>query len=497
MDMGGYRNFNINVYGLVNGSSNYVLNYTSNNISQINFRRGVITINISTVGVAYSNNNSQLHFNVYRWGLPTTVFGNVFPYISNADYTLQYEYTIMNSVIYTNLLNVFPRLATRTPQISSIVRNVVLNGTASSNCFWRGTPVRVSWNNYSFFPFGAVGAPNLNPEVQIDVVVNSVTVGQYYAPFLQSTMTIQAPYLTNQLVPVVPTTVKTYIVGNPNDVATTQFFTILPTFDSVTVTPAGGNFIGGQELVAITDSNRYPLNGLNPNVVFTNVLNYSSFNGDPLYGAPNLVNGLLNSAGARGYTATSITVGASNIPGNFQETSAASGYADFYVNLVGYFAPLNNLQALNSQITVTLSNISNSYTFLATNIVQQVGSLYRLYNTGVAKGSNTFTSGSAAITYKYTPVTAISSFTGYTESSFVGPTSAGTPDPITRAVVSPNLTTPMDAVSTLTFYNLIGGPITAGQTAGMSITGSLTFNLSTFASTVTTTSATSAQVFRF
>lgn len=500
MDMGAYRNFYINVYNLSNGLSDYKLNYTSNILSFMDYRRGVITINVSTVGQAYSNNNSLLHFNVYRWGMPTTIFGNLYPFISNADYMLQYEYTIINSIVYTNLLNVFPRLAVRNAQISSIVRNVNVNGAAfySSTCFWRGTPVLVSWSNYNFSPYSTLGAPNLNPEVQVDVVVGGSTVAQYFSPFSQSSITIQAPYLTNQTVPLIPTTVNTYIVGNSTDIATTSFNTILPTFDYIYAYSPVAGFAGGQELVAITDSNRYPLYGIAPNVYITNTLNYSSFNNDPQYSAPNFTNGLLNSAGARGYTPSTILVGNSNIAGQFQETSATSGYADFYVNLPTYFEPLKTLQAFNSRITFTISSATNSYTFFGSNISSMSGGSYRLFHTGIPKTSNTFTSGSASIRYNYSPVFAISSFTGFTERSFVGPVSAGNPDPsVITEMPSVGLTPINDPVSTLTFYNVIGGPITSNETAGMRLQGTVSYGGNNFTSTFVTTNATSAQVFRF
>lgn len=502
MDMGAYRNFYINVYNLSNGLSDYKLNYTSNTLSFLDYRRGVITINISTVGQAYSNNNSLLHFNVYRWGIPTTIFGNTYPFISNADYMLQYEYTIINSVIYTNLLNVFPRLSVRNAQISSIVRNVNSNGTLTSNCFWRGTPVLVSWSNYNFSPYSTLGAPNLNPEVQVDVVVGGSTVAQYFSPFSQSSITIQAPYLTNQSIPFLTTTVNTYIVGSINDATTTTFNTLLPTFDYIYAYspgyPAATGFVGGQELVAITDNNRYPLNGLVPNVYRTSPSNYPSFSNDPQYSASNFTNGLLNSVGARGYTPSTILVGPSNTVGRFQENSATSGYADFYVNLPTYFEPLTTLQAFNSQITFTISSATNSYTFLGANITQVSGGLYRVFNTGVPKASNTFTSGSASIRYNYSPVFAISSFTGFTESSFVGPVSAGNPDPaVITEIPNIGLTTLNDSVSTLTFYNLIGGPITSNETAGMRLQGSVLYGGNNFSSTFLTTNTTSAQVFRF
>jgi hypothetical protein len=496
LDMASYRNFNVNVYNLSNGD--YQLNYDPNVLAFLDYRRGVITLNISTVG--QSSKTNLLHFNVYRWGMPTTVFGNIYPYISNADYSLQYEYTIINRMIYANLLNVFPHLAIQNTQVVPITPNVKINGSLSSNYFWRGTPVRISWSNYSFFPFGQVGAPPFDPEVEVDVIVNGSVVQQYFAPFTQSSITIQAPYLKNQTSPLITTSVRSYIVGDVNNVQTNSFVTVLPTFDTIYLRSPGypvvTGFVGGQELVSVSDSGKFALNGLTPTMFITNSSNYKSFNNDPIYSANNLLNGILNTAGARGYTPSTITVGPSNVVGQFQEMSLNSGYPDFYINLPGYFAPLNRLQTFNSQITFTINNVTNSYSFLAQNIVQQTGGLYRISNNTISKTSNTFTSGTANLSYTYSPVFAISSFTGFTESTFVGPTSAGNWDSVIARIQDIGLTNTVDPVSTLTFYNVINGPITSNQTSGMTIEGTVVFNGVQYSSTFTVTNQTSAQIFR-
>jgi hypothetical protein len=432
--------------------------------------------------------------------MPTTVFGNIYPYISNADYSLQYEYTIINRMIYANLLNVFPHLAIQNTQVVPITPNVKINGSLSSNYFWRGTPVRISWSNYSFFPFGQVGAPPFDPEVEVDVIVNGSVVQQYFAPFTQSSITIQAPYLKNQTSPLITTSVRSYIVGDVNNVQTNSFVTVLPTFDTIYLRSPGypvvTGFVGGQELVSVSDSGKFALNGLIPTMFITNSLNYKSFNNDPIYSANNLLNGILNTAGARGYTPSTITVGPSNVVGQFQEMSLNSGYPDFYINLPGYFGALNTLQSFNSQITFTIKNVTNSYSFLAQNIVLQTGGLYRILNSNISKTSNTFTSGTANISYTYSPVFAISSFTGFTESTFVGPTSAGNWDSVIARIQDIGLTNTVDPVSTLTFYNVINGPITSNQTAGMTIEGTVVFNGVQYSSTFTVTNQTSAQIFR-
>jgi hypothetical protein len=95
-------------------------------------------------------------------------------------------------------------------------------------------------------------------------------------------------------------------------------------------------------------------------------------------------------------------------------------------------------------------------------------------------------------------VFAISSFTGFTESSFVGPVSAGNPDPaVTTEMPNTGLSLLTDPVSTLTFYNLINGPITSNETAGMRLQGTVLYGGNNFSSTFFVTNTTSAQVFSF
>jgi hypothetical protein len=508
LDFANTRNFTINIYNLINGSSSYRINYPTNSLVGLDMRKGIITLNISTVGSAYTNNNGLLRFDVYRWGIPTTVYGNMYPFISNADYMMQYEYTIMNQIVYTNLLNVYPRLAVRAPQISSIVRNVYIgdSNSYSANHFWRGTPIQIEWSNYSYFPYGALGAPPYNPEVAIDVLINNTVVAEYGPyPLSQSTATIVAPYLTNQLIPVIPTNVRTYIVGMPRDFAEVTFNTIMPTFDNTAMYPAGypisSKFIGGTEIVAITDNIRYPMFNAPTNVAtFASTIQY--YMNDPQYVPQNIVNGILNKVGAVGQDPTFITVGASNVTGQFSENSAVTGHADFFVSLPNYFPDLVTLQRYGAQFTFTLSNATNSYTFPARTI-SSIGvipsNLYRILNTSIAKPTNTFTviGQTCFIRYRYSPVEYISSSAFFNESTFVGPIIAGTPDPATfLAINGLALTSRMDAVSTITYYNLSNAPIAPTDIAGATLQASLVYNNITYGSTLQL-SANLSQTFRF
>ena len=370
MDLATYRNFNINVYNINNGQSNYLLNYYSNAISALNYRAGIININVSTVGNAYDNNNKQLRLDVYRWGLPTTVWGSGYPYISSAAYTIQYQYNIINSVVYTNLLNVYPQLAIQNPMISPTTgRNVYIVQTASwslSN-FWRGSPIQVNWTNYSFFPYGELGAPPFNPDVLVDVVVGGTTLATYGPfPLSQSTATVYAPYLTQQLVPVVPTNINIYIVGLQTQLATTSFNTIIPGFDDIFLQPynypnAGENihWIGGQELVGVTDSSNYPLYGLTPVVTPAVGSPFLSYNNDPLYIPANLLDGPYNTFGANLSISTvminNVLAGANWV---FDDSvTSGIGYLTMYISLINNF--ITTLAAVTAQGLTARFTISN------------------------------------------------------------------------------------------------------------------------------------------
>ena len=517
LDMVTYRNFTVNVYDLSNGTSNYGITYLSNNIQSLNYRKGIITIDISTVGTFYSTNSGVLRFDVYRWGLPTSVFGNVYPTVANSDYILQYEYTILNQVIYTNLLNVYPRLRTRNPQISSIVRNVYIGNqtTYSSNTFWRGTPFQLSWSNYSFFPAGLIGSPPFHPTVSVDIVVGGTTVSQFGPyPLSVSTVTLRAPYLQNQTLPLAQTTVMTYIAGNYINAVSTVFTTVTPSFTNIQLYSPGYvvpqpnvlpppavpiNFIGGSELVAQTDGGKYPLYKAYVNVN-TTTSTAQSFNNDPTYSVANLLGGELNELGFAGQTPSTLTaIPSPTLPALGQVTEVSSGTPGFYVNLGSYFTYMNAIKNLGATFTFTFSNSATSYTFPASDILPQGGNLFLLSNASLFnKPSPTFISGNCSIRYSYSAVPALSTSLGYTPSTFAGPIAAGIPDSGVFLDI-PNLTMAQtDALSTLTFYNVpLTAPISQISTAGTAVVASLNYGGTSYASTLFTTTSGSAQVFRF
>lgn len=508
LDFVTYRNFTINIYGLDDAASNYSIVYLSNNLQGSDYFAGVITVDVSTVGAFYS---TALRMDTYRWGLPTTVFGNLYPLMSNANYMLQYDYTILNQVVYTTLLNVYPRLRTQAPSISTIARNVYDSGLGaySPTIVWRGSPVLATWTNYSFFPIGLLGAPPFDPTVQVDVLQEGALISSYGPyPMTVSSALITAPFAVSALAPpLVSTTVLTYVTGGYAQAVSTAFVTAQPAFTAIQMFspayPASqgslGGFLGGTELVAITRSGAYPLYA-NPTVfVSTQTSAVSSFNGDPTYRATNLVGGTLNAVGAAGSVATAIAVGPSNVVGNFTEVSA--GAPGFYVNLNAYFTTMSTLQTFGASFTFTFSNaFAGAYSFPAP-LISSIGgspSLYLLSNSGIVKASPTFTSGPCALTYSYTAVPAISTTTGYTPSSFIGPISAGTPDNAVFFAMSSIALAAGDTFSTLTFYNLPpSGPVGPAATRGTQIVASLINNGVVYSSTFTTTTALGAQIVLF
>ncbi len=257
MDFGGFTNFAIQVAGpLVSGSSNYRVTHTSN-IGSLGYRRGIITVDVSTIGAGYSNNGGALCLDVYRWGLPTTVWSGVYPSISSADYMAMYEYTIQNSIVYTNLLNVYPRLRLTALQLQATQIYNVLSGAnvVQSNYLWRGSPVRLQWSNYSHFPFGMVGAPPYSPEIMVDVLYNN-QIQARNGPYTMatSTLTFNLPYYSGAFTNPVTTTIRTYIAGKQSEAQELVIQVLVPKFQEVRFTPLTGRFVSLQEIQAWSDA---------------------------------------------------------------------------------------------------------------------------------------------------------------------------------------------------------------------------------------------------
>ncbi len=256
MDFATFRNFNIYISSpIYNGSSNYRLTYNYDGLQSLNYRRGIISIDVNTIGNGYSNNNGKLLYDFNISGIPTSIFSEVYPSISSVDYTLMYEYNILNSVVYANLLNVFPRLRLSALTLSAVQNYNVFVGTLpQSNYFWRGSQINLNWSNYSFFPYGAVGAAPFNPQIGIDVIYNNKT--SRYGPytFNISTASISLPYITETVANPVLTTVKAYVIGKPMEAQTINLFTLVPQFNAIRMRPTLGNFLTLQDIVYQPDS---------------------------------------------------------------------------------------------------------------------------------------------------------------------------------------------------------------------------------------------------
>jgi hypothetical protein len=311
MDLATFRNFNINVYNLSSTGALYKLTYNPNSIIGLNYRTGFIFINVSTVGQAYTSNSSQLRFDAYQWGLPTTIFGSVYPFISNADYLLQYQYVIQNNFLYTNLINVYPRIRIQTASFNSVGTNSLVNESdiPYTNAFWRGSQIQVSWTRYSFFP-STLGAPQFNPQVIVDMTIGGNVVAEYgpYPFYGPMSAIVNAPYLSGvQSSNALNTQIRVYIAGAPTQAATSSFITVMPSFDRISMRqpalPSVG-YVGGTELVAVTDLGGYPL--FNTPISMTATSGSISYNNTSAFIPQNINNGLLNQVGAAGYDVVSL-----------------------------------------------------------------------------------------------------------------------------------------------------------------------------------------------
>jgi hypothetical protein len=287
MDLATFRNFTVNIRAPLISTNLYRLTYTSNVISNLNYRKGIITVDVSTIGATnVGSNNSQLSFDVYRWGLPTTVFGEVYPTISNADYTAMYEYTILNSIVYTNLLNIYPRVRTFALSIAPTQTYNVFTGVSPpfspvSNTFWRGTRLNIQWSNYSYFPLNAVGAPPFSPDVIVDVLSNNNSLITRYGPFKMniSSLSFSLPYFTSG-----PQSnaikVKTYIAGlggitSESEVLNVNVFN--PQFQTIELLPASSRFLVLGDIQAVGDDRVNKLSGSTTSELSGSALSNTNF----------------------------------------------------------------------------------------------------------------------------------------------------------------------------------------------------------------------------
>jgi hypothetical protein len=154
----------------------------------MDYSRGCIFLQVSTLGQMYTANSGKLAFDVYRWGLPTTIWGNTIPTIADSQYTIEYEYTILNKTVYTNLLAIYPLL-----YISQFV--VYTDNSASLANTYNGFPYTLSfyWTSYNGMnKLSYQGAPNFDPTVAIDVEYQFDTQYNQTIPNLP----FQSPYPT-------------------------------------------------------------------------------------------------------------------------------------------------------------------------------------------------------------------------------------------------------------------------------------------------------------
>ena len=440
LDFINFRNFDITVYNIVsNPISSYKITYNPNTLGNCDYIRGFISINVSTPTSAYTKNDGRLLFNVYQWGIPTTVWGDLYPTISSANYMLHYEYTILRKTVYANLLNVYPKIAITSMNISSIIQNVFIDSVKSYTNFMRGTPLRVSWTNYSYFPFGLVGAPPFNPSIMINTIINGNVMDEFGPYALQSTnAVIYTPYVTNDVNPVQTTTISMRIIGLPDEYQlASSIQTVMPKFDTILLSTGGATVLGGSELVMTTDKLQFP--------IFSSILATSSTNYNPIYDPSTLKTGLINTTGYVGASSIFMLYGNSSIVGGFVEDSARWAYPSFYVNLQNYFDNLFTLSTFGSQTSFTFSNVQASYTLSNATISNVSGFLYRIYDPLGNKPFNSFSS-NAYINYQFTTVPNIQNLPAEQEFRF----NTGSSEYIQFT----NLQQPNDACKQLLFYNI-------------------------------------------
>jgi hypothetical protein len=549
MDLASYRNFYITIYNIADGTP-YIVNYIKNTISALDYRAGLITINVSTVGSPYTYNGGRLRLDVNRWGMPTTTNGNIIPYISSAAYTVQYQYNIINSIVYTNLLNIYPVLAIQNPYVDpTTVLDVYVStlGIYSPTTFWRGSPVVVSWSNYTFYPY--LSTLDANVDILIDVVVAGSTITSYGPyPLSQSTATVYAPYLTNQQYPVIPTRVEIYVAGLEAQSAALTFSTIIPGFDNLTLTPAnypgdpgpptfgfGPNWIGGTELVALTDNQAVPLYGMTPNIITSNanyIPTYYYYDNNPLYAPGNLLDGVFNTLGMYSMMVPVTNVNFGSITGVYQfyDETAMMGYLSLRFSMPGDYLSLLKylIQVVTINITIYNTLLDIAYSDIITGVVDNGDGTFTLENTGYTAQlfDNVDQSFTIRVSVNTTPVNdpgqvmATLTSIGYTPSTFVGPRGdlnigppyASLADELAYADIQPLLTSNalffnrnIDSVSSLVYYNFsslgntpndIYNIIDSNATAGMAIHGSVYYQGEAFMSTFIVTNSDAPQIFR-
>jgi hypothetical protein len=515
MDLITYRNFTVFINNIAD-TGIYRLTYNSNDLLTQNYRRGVITMIISTVGQNYSTLNGALRFDGNTLGIPTTVWGAVLPYIGNADYTIQYEYTILNSILWTNLLGIYPRVAITNPSFI----NQSIQATINTSTFYdpstilRGQSFVINWSNYSFFPYGQLGQPSYSPQVVIDTYYNSNIVKSYGPfPFSQSTATIQAPYVRGFVGPLLPTNISMYVLGYESQAINLPINVLMPTFDIVTYTsiistiPGIANnatFLGGYELVAQTENNNFPwYNGT------LNTIN--SFNNNSTFRVSNLVTNIMNTVGYLGSPryntnglSTLFTTNTCNlIPNTITEQSSNVGYRNFLMNVNNYFSSILAYSSIGGIFNFTLNNGVTSTTISNARFSRfSTTSSFYIFNTSQLQSSNIFNSTNTNYLNVQFTINTLEYVS--TQNPFVGPVGISTTASTLFAqqnafvVLNNDVTIYKDAVSTVMFYNVISTPINSTFTANNRI--ALTVQVTPqrrYTYYISTTSRSAVQTFAF
>ena len=495
MDLTTYRNFQINIRDISN-SGVYTLTYSNSALTGQDYRRGIITLDISTVGQNYSNFNGALIFNANTLGIPTTVWGAVIPYIGNSDYVAQYEYTILNSILWTNLLGLYPRVAVRNPQAITPLLYVYNIGLGTSNLdpntYFRGQPINIAWSNYSFFPYAPIGGPNFNPYVVVETNLSGSTYNTFGPfPFSQSTAQITAPYPTGSQSIVQSGTINIYVLGYANTIVQIPLKVVQPTFDYLYFRPTtappnlssgGYTFIGGYELVAQSDNGNYPFFGAANNVYNNTVPGYGStgvtyYNINSNYNNNKLFTNVVNTVGYNGSPNSQIYLsnGSTSTQNTFVEYSQQRGYLDFMIYRSSYFYPMQLYLSNGGRIDVTLNSGTVS-TFIPNISIRPIGrasTVYEIYNTGVSATSNIFngTESNINITYSISTVGLVNRgqtpFIGPVGGPFAGPVVQFADTQCYMEVPYPaSGSSRRDPVSTVLYYNLVNSVLTSSYTVG-------------------------------
>jgi len=342
MDLSTFRNFTISLQAPTDPNI-YRITYGSNSLTGRDYQTGIITIDVSTVGVLYSTNSSAMSLQTYHWGFPTYVNEEFIPYISNADYTMQYQYTILNQTLYTNLLNVYPRTGLSGLAMTTSGSNSVFRGASVlSNTAWRSGSATVSWVPYAWFPPYGVKGPNYRPEVLVDVLYGNSTFTSGPFPLQQSTGTVQMPFIpyTGGL-STTAVTMRAYVAGRMSASANLGVTLVTPVVTSVTLSntnvgPIPSTYIGGNFLQVYGDAG-LALFSNSITVAYSTTSGGSNYNGTPFYSVTNLF-----ATSPSNYVGPSVSAPdfrAAVTFSGFTPTSVSSLVYNTFTAAVGGFAP--------------------------------------------------------------------------------------------------------------------------------------------------------------